>query len=148
MVARPKSPDGRSVTRAVKLSEAEAAAADAIRGEVRWSEWLRALVLAAARGDEPVRVSPVVLGEAVNRNEPVNLNGDGKPVNRNVAVNQNEAPKRARAAKVPPVLAAAGLVPASSLPARRRCTHQGTRVIGGYCRECDHRIEPGGLWAC
>jgi len=28
----------------------------------------------------------------------------------------------------------------------RRCTHQGTRIIGGYCRQCDHMIEPGGLW--
>jgi len=31
-------------------------------------------------------------------------------------------------------------------PAPRRCTHPGTRIIGGYCKECDHMIEPGGLW--
>jgi len=31
-------------------------------------------------------------------------------------------------------------------PAPRRCTHPGKRVIGGYCKDCDHMIEPGGLW--
>ena len=41
----------------------------------------------------------------------------------------------------------AGLMPASSLPKSRRCTHQGTRTIGGYCKECDHRILSGGAWA-
>lgn len=42
---------------------------------------------------------------------------------------------------------AVGAVPASQLarPARPpRCTHQGTRVIGGYCKECDRLVGPGG----
>ena len=150
IVARPKSPDGRSVTHAVKLSEAESAAADVVRGDVRWSVWLRGLVLAAV---EPGRVVPSPRAEPVNRNEPVNLNPDavnlngaGIPVNQNVAVNQNK-PKRARAPKVPPVAVAAGLVPASALPKPQRCTHPGTRIIGGYCESCDHRILSGGIWA-
>ena len=98
----------------MKLSEAESVAADAIRGDVRWSEWLRVLVRAAV---EPVNQNavPVNAIEPVNLNPvAVNLNGAGKPVNRNVTVNQNEAPKRARAAQVPPpapVIAAASLLP-------------------------------------
>lgn len=35
---------------------------------------------------------------------------------------------------------------APSGPQRRRCTHSGTRVIGGFCTPCDHLVEPGGLW--
>lgn len=27
---------------------------------------------------------------------------------------------------------------------RRRCPHPGTRVIGGWCRECGVVVEPGG----
>lgn len=30
-------------------------------------------------------------------------------------------------------------------PARQRCSHAGTRVIGGYCKECDRVVAPGGL---
>ena len=29
-------------------------------------------------------------------------------------------------------------------PERRRCTHPGTRVIGGYCKHCDAVITPDG----
>ena len=36
--------------------------------------------------------------------------------------------------------------PPSAGSAPRRCTHPGTRIIGGRCRECDHVVEPGGLW--
>lgn len=76
------------------------------------------------------------------------------PVNRNVPVNQNEVsnarvrkPRKVPAASVPPVLADAGLVPASSLPPPRRCTHAGKRYVGGYCKDCDHLILTGGEWA-
>ena len=114
MVARPKSPDGRSVTRAVKLSEAESSAADAVRGDVRWSEWLRALVLAAIVPGQLRPAVPSPRAESVNLNEPVNLNGDAMPVNQNVAVNQNEAP---------------------DAPARKNCKH--SRVRGkGVCPDC------------
>ena len=56
-------------------------------------------------------------------------------------------PKRARAPKVPPPVPVipAGLAPASALPGR--CTHPGKRSVGGYCRECDHLILSGGIWA-
>jgi hypothetical protein len=150
MVARPKSPDGRSVTHAAKFSEAESAAVDAVRGDVRWSEWLRDVALAAAGHVSP---PPAAASEPVYRNEPVNLNPvavnrnlEGIEVNRNVAVNRNEAPG-APARKPASPLAAAGLVPASSLPKPRRCSHPGKRSVGGWCKECDHLIEPGGAWA-
>jgi len=39
--------------------------------------------------------------------------------------------------------AGAVTVPAAT---RQRCAHPGTRLIGGFCRECDHLIEPGGYW--
>ena len=58
-------------------------------------------------------------------------------------------PQRARAVKVPPAAlpVVADLVPASSLPKPRRCSHPGYRSSGGYCKDCDHRILSGGLWA-
>jgi hypothetical protein len=40
---------------------------------------------------------------------------------------------------------AAGLVPASSLPKPKRCNHQGTRVIGGWCDSCGVVVLSGGL---
>ena len=58
-----------------------------------------------------------------------------------------EKRKSQRAQAPKPPLAAAGLVAASSLPKPRRCNHQGTRYLGGYCSECEHRILAGGLWA-
>ena len=65
--------------------------------------------------------------------QPTNLNDAAIEVNRNVTVNRD--------------LETLGMVPASSLPKPRRCSHPGKRSVGGYCQECDHRIEPGGLWA-
>ena len=60
-----------------------------------------------------------------------------------------KAPKRARAVKVPPAAppVVADLAPASSLPKPRRCSHQGKRILGGWCDECNHRILAGGMWA-
>ena len=58
-------------------------------------------------------------------------------------------PQRARAAKVPPAAppVVADLVPASSLPRPKRCSHQGKRILGGWCDDCNHRILAGGMWA-
>jgi hypothetical protein len=125
MVARPRSPDGNNVAITIKVSDNAASAIDSARGGLTRSAWARGTLLAAL-GTSPVAAA-----------------GAGPPA----AGTEPRKPQRAEAVKVPPVLAAAGLVPASSLPARRRCTHQGTRVIGGYCKDCDHRIEPGGAWA-
>jgi hypothetical protein len=33
------------------------------------------------------------------------------------------------------------------LGARPRCPHSGTRVIGGWCKECQAVVEPGGFLA-
>lgn len=44
-------------------------------------------------------------------------------------------------------LAGIPLTVASALPKPRRCTHAGKRSVGGWCKDCDHLIEPGGAWA-
>ena len=58
-------------------------------------------------------------------------------------------PQRARAQEQPPAAppVIADLVPASSLPKPRRCSHPGKRSVGGYCGDCDHLILSGGEWA-
>jgi hypothetical protein len=48
-MARPKSQDGRRVHVNIKLSEAEAAAIDAIRGNLERGPWMRQVALEAAR---------------------------------------------------------------------------------------------------
>src|SRR5512146_2832958 len=58
-------------------------------------------------------------------------------------------PARGKPARTepPPMKAASpGPLPQPSTPQPMRCTHSGTRVIGGYCKHCDHLIEPGGRW--
>ena len=103
----------------VKLSEPEAAAVDAARGSLSRSAYIRGVLLAAVSGGQsvPSRAESVP-GDAVNR------------------FTANEKP---------PSAAMAGLVPASSLPRPARCTHAGKRLVGGWCRDCDAMVEPGGL---
>lgn len=43
-----------------------------------------------------------------------------------------------------PALPGAGVIEA---PVRMRCVHPGKRSVGGFCKECDHLILPGGDWA-
>jgi hypothetical protein len=42
--------------------------------------------------------------------------------------------------------ATVGPMPPAPAAKRKRCTHPGTRSIGGFCKECDHMIERGGYW--
>lgn len=46
-----------------------------------------------------------------------------------------------------PSVAVARISSPDQAPPPRRCMHQGTRIIGGWCPQCDHKIKPGGLWA-
>jgi hypothetical protein len=125
MVARPRSPDGNNVAITIKVSDNAAAAIDSARGGLTRSAWVRGTLLAML-GTSPVAATATVPPAAGT--EP-------------------RKPQRAEAVKVPPVLAAAGLVPASLLPKPRRCSHPGKRSVGGWCDDCDHRILIGGEWA-
>lgn len=77
-----------------------------------------------------VEASGVPLAELIRR-------GLGAPLPPAAAVPARPAPARPRSAELPP---AGPVRPA----ARRRCPHPGTRVIGGWCRQCDAMVEPGG----
>jgi hypothetical protein len=59
MVARAKTPGGKRVTICVKVSEADAAAIDAARGEVTRSAWGRGMLLAAVTGGMPAQAGAV-----------------------------------------------------------------------------------------
>ena len=55
--------------------------------------------------------------------------------------------KAAASSPVAADLAGIPLTVASALPKPRRCTHPGKRSVGGWCKECDHLVQPGGSWA-
>ena len=109
-MARPKSPEGRRVTMAMRLSEAEAAVINEARGAADRSEWLRAVSVAAARAE---------LGERV-RLPSVSVNGlaaeAAKQDVRPVSVNGNDASPE------PP------------------CKHPADYVDAGYCRKCGAEV--------
>lgn len=83
----------------------------------------------AARGDTPASVWVEAAIDAA-------LAADAAP-----------SPGRTRpACTEPPPVKPASPGPLPQPSTGQRCTHSGTRVIGGYCKHCDHLIEPGGRW--
>ena len=56
-MARPKTPDGRRVPVSFKLTEAEAAMIDSLRGGTKRSVWLRDAALQAARKERAARLA-------------------------------------------------------------------------------------------
>ena len=83
-MARPKSPDGRSVAKGARFSEAEAAEIDAARGGADWSSWLRMAALTVARGlvvdGAPVPVNGNAAGTAGTARQEVPVNVNPVPV--------------------------------------------------------------------
>jgi hypothetical protein len=151
MVARPRSPDGNNVAITVKVSDNAAAAIDEARGELTRSAWARDTLTAALDGRLMTPDQATAYVYAMRTASPIPFSKAPEIISGMASVQEPppdaaEAPKRARAPRVPP-LAAAGLAPASSLPPPRRCRHPGKRLVGGYCKDCDHLIEAGGAWA-
>ena len=71
--------------------------------------------------------------------------GTSEPGTVKTAATKRSAPNRPAAE--PAELAGIPLTVASALPRPQRCTHPGKRSVGGWCKDCDHLIEPGGKWA-
>ena len=126
-MGRAWTPEGKRVPIGLKVSEAKAEAVDAARGATPRAQWLAAAVDAALAG-------ATVREAAAERPEPPRVRA--------------KAPAPDPVEAVRALAEATGAVPASQLraPQRKRCTHPGTRITGGYCQACDHLIEPGGHW--
>ena len=152
-MGRKKTADGKRVLLAVKVSEGTAAAVDSARGELLRGHWLLKLIDSALEAEgistAPIdRLPPVipavkagrVKSRANGHRPPAAPPSSGPPPSSmppppGAAVFQDPGAER--------VVTDAPPAPAST---RKRCNHPGYRQIGGYCRECDHLIEPGGYW--
>ena len=144
-MSRVKTPNGKRVLLAVKVSEGTAGAIDSARGDLRRGQWLENLIDAALEA-EGISQAPI----------------DSLPPQIPAVKTRARAPRRTPAPKASPVTVApppgaavfqdpgAERIVADAPPApaatRKKCTHPGYRQIGGFCRECDHLIEPGGYW--
>jgi hypothetical protein len=120
MVPRKPSPEGKRNTVCAKVTDDELALIDARcarRGQIR-SAWLQSLIAAD-------------LAEVADAGEVHGIRIRSDP-------------------QMPPGVVAVvspGKPGARLLGARPRCPHSGTRVIGGWCKECQAVVEPGGFLA-
>lgn len=103
---RTRTPDGRRVVIAVRVSESAASAIDLARGGQSRSSWLQSLIAAE-------------------------LEGAQAPAPATSANSRVPGPAPAPAARGRPA-------------ARKRCQRPGTRVIGGWCPDCEVLVESGG----
>jgi hypothetical protein len=115
-MSRKPTPDGRRVPVSFKLTEAEAALADALRGDAERGPWLRDLAITAAR-----RLKDSGIPEPEDRGEvPVVRSGRRPPVAVVVPFREPEPE------------------PAPRPRAKQPCEH---RVKpGSYCRSCERLI--------
>jgi hypothetical protein len=146
--------DGKRKSVGLKVSEAKFDAIEAARGRVPRAQWLEALVDAALAGGmtpkaiqqrtdgraplPPASPPPEVVEDAI---VPLERGRDRK---RGVAASE---PSPVEAVRALAEASGVPLVTASQLPRPARpprCAHPGTRVIGGYCKECDRLVGPGG----
>ena len=151
----------------MKLSQPMSDAADAMRGDALRAHWLESLIAAALAGG-PVREAATERPEAPRVRVEAEAMTQDEYEHQMAAAKRRESrkadseprkrapkPRAAAAAEPSPVDAvralaeASGvpLVPASQLsrpPRPDRCTHPGTRVIGGWCKECQRMVGPGG----
>lgn len=120
--------DGKRTTVSAKVSEALALALDDARGSASRSAYLEAL-LADHLGSVPAAALK-------RRRVPEKRGGQVAPPN---------APLPSKSAVLPdppPVnLGTAVTDPPVPVP---RCAHAGVRVIGGWCRDCQRDVRPGG----
>lgn len=153
MMARPKSPDGKSTLLAFKISERQQAAYDAARGGVPMAEWARSALdrAAALEGRWP---EIVVDGRMPPGTAALAGPGCGGEPQMVIMTGLSAEPPprsspRKRTAAVPQ--AAFSDPPENPLPAPgpepRRCDHPGRRVNGGWCVQCQWTILPGGKFA-
>ena len=162
-MGRTLTPDGKRNPWSVKLSDAKSAAADSMRGTTPRALWLESLIDAALAG-RPLDIGGVRITVTADERIPegviVARGSDGPvaarteppasaPEPARKRQRKTAPPDRVEAAKAAAEAAGAPLVPASELapPAQvKRCGHPGTRMVGGFCKTCDHLIAPGGLW--
>jgi hypothetical protein len=160
---RTKLPNGRRKPIGTKVSEQEYAAVERVRGDLERSEWIRGLILKAlaAEGLAPGEPAPPpVPAKRAARKTPDRQTRGQKP---------KIGPPASKAVPPPPPPPARALRPhapgtavfqepdgqaiTTSMPPapsvqRKKCTHRGYRMIGGFCPDCNHPIEGGdtALW--
>lgn len=140
---RPESPEGKWVTVPVRVRESLLARIDAARGEVNRSEWFRGAAEAAVNDSVPALLSrggPIVSREQA---EALGLTVEAKRLPPSARKPRKAAPETVTPA-AEGVPAAAFREPAPVPAKRPSCPHPGTRVIGGFCKQCDALAGPGG----
>lgn len=71
--------------------------------------------------------------------------GSGVPLAELIRRGLGAPARRPARPEAPPAVEAPGPgAPSAKAPARRRCPHPGTRVIGGWCGPCGALVEAGG----
>lgn len=126
---------------------------DVARGERNRSEWARESLRAVIAGDPRVSAGPPLEDPSAGV---ITGLSDAEVDGFVAAVSEGREPApakpRRRAAAPRTVTPAAPGVPPTAFqepapaPVRRpRCTHPGTRVIGGFCKECDVVVGQGGV---
>jgi hypothetical protein len=128
----------------VKVSDAVYEAIEAARGHLTRAEWLTLLIDAElARHREDDAGSRFTVPQQRARKAPA-----PPPV----AAPAPVAPVPAHALGAAVFQAAGESAEVASIPdapaaERPKCPHVQTRTIGGDCKQCGHRILPGGYWA-
>lgn len=159
-MSRVKTAEGKRVLLAVKVSEGTAAAVDSARGEMLRGHWLLKLIdeALAKKGisTAPIDRLPPVIPAVKTRAKPKSRANGHRPSAAPPPPSMPPAGPLPRPSARPvgasifqepgaePVVADAPPAPAAT---RKRCTHPGTRSIGGWCPLCGHLIDTGGCWS-
>jgi hypothetical protein len=157
-MSRVKTPNGKRVLLAVKVSEGTAAAVDSARGDLLPAQWLRNLIDAALEAEgisqAPIDSLPPQIPAVKTARRKSRANGHRPPV-APPSPSKPPAGPPPRPPAPPPgaaVFQDAGAervvtdAPPAPAATRTKCPHPGTRMIGGFCPTCEHLIEPGGYW--
>ena len=155
-MGRTKLPNARRKPVGTQVSEQEYAAVERARGDLERSVWIRGLILdaLAAEGLAPAEAAPppVPAKRAARKAPAPQSRGQkpkiGPPASSPVPLPPPPLARRPGQAVFQDPGAEAVITDAPPAPAatRKRCNHPGTRLIGGFCPQCDHVIEPGGYW--
>jgi len=157
-MSRPKTVTGRAI--GTRVPDPVYEAVERARGDLERSVWIRGLILAEleAKGLAPGEAAP----PPKKRGRPPKA--PQAPVRGQKPKIGPPAPKAVPPPPPPPARALrthrpgapvfqepdgaviVGDAPPAPAATRKRCNHPGTRLIGGFCPQCDHVIEPGGYW--
>ena len=142
-MARPKSPDARTETLAVRVSKATAKVIDAERGDATRAEWLGTLIAEAltervrsGMRPGPPAPPPEVVAEAI-----VPLEGDGRARKRKAAAVPRD-PEVPVAVFAPPPALEEPEEPDARERSPENCKHAKAARKGGRCPDCRAWVPP------